>query len=120
MHRIASFFPLWGGGVKISPIKGYVINEQPLTKCLEALRGVRFLEGDLEAEVALRALWDSIEELRDLWELAGPKVFGFGSLDMPPAPAPGTAELTPDEELRLGWVQPLEVPMDRRDSILFF
>ena len=37
---------------------------------------------------------------------------------MPLAPAPEAAKLTPEEELRLGWVQALEVPMDRRDSIV--
>ena len=47
-----------------------------------------------------------------------PKVLGFGSLDIPLAPAPEAAKLTPEEELRLGWVQALEVPMDRRDSIV--
>lgn len=45
---------------------------------------------------------------------------GLGSRDMPLAPAPGTARPAPVDELRLGWVQGLEEPIERLDSIAFY
>ena len=90
------------------------------TRCLNALSGVLVLEGDLVADVALRApLCASIEELRDFWELGGPVVFSFGSLDRPEMAADvPTPPAAPTVELRFGCVQGFDVPIDRRLSIL--
>ena len=96
-----------------------------LTKCREARIGVLFFDGDRVAEVALRAplgISDEIDELRvGFCELEGPVSFNLGSLDIAlDADDPDALAPIPVDELRLGCVQGLDVPIERRDSILMF
>ena len=84
-----------------------------------------FLDGERVAEVALRAplcVSDEIDELRvGFCELEGPVSFNLGSLDIAlDADDPDALAPIPVDELRLGWVQGLDVPIERRDSISVF
>jgi len=93
-----------------------------LTKCRDALIGVLFFDGDRVAEVALRAplcISDETDELRvGFCELGGPETFIFGSFDIPlDAEDPDALDV---DELRLGCVQGLDTPIERRDSIAIF
>lgn len=96
-----------------------------LTKCRDALIGVLFFDGDRVAEVALRAplcISDETDELRvGFCELEGPETFNFGSFDIPlDAEDPDALAPIPVDELRLGCVQGLDTPIERRDSIAIF
>ena len=84
-----------------------------------------FFDGDRVAEFALRnplCISDETDELRvGFCELEGPVTFNFGSLDIPLAPDdPDALAPIPVDVLRLGCVQGLDVPIERRDSMLIF